>query len=308
MDTLTPRCSVVRCMQQLLMLSAVTALALPASAGCHLDNVVEIPVVADRNQLLTQGAIDGHDARVLIDTGASASLIWRPAIDRLGLHLTTGPRVGAAFVKEFRVAGFAVEDRHFPVAGDLPGAMDFVLGEDYLSQTSVEFDLRHNVIKMIQPAGCTPAQLPYWATKYSMADLIASPRNALAIWVNVLLNGHSVRAQIDSGSSLSMVTESVANALGIHHVPASEQTWIADIQSFTLGDETINNTKVRVAPMGRYRGMARLGSKNPAAVAGEPDMILGLDFLRSHHVLVDNSTRKMVFTYESGPVFQVKEP
>jgi predicted aspartyl protease len=295
-------------MEQLLMLGALTALTVPASAGCHLDNVVEIPVTADQSQLLTQGVIDGHDARVLIDTGANASLIWRPAIDRLGLHLTTGPRAGAAFVKEFRVAGFAVEDRHFPVAGDLPGAMDFVLGEDYLSQTSVEFDLRHNVMKMIQPAGCTPAQLPYWATKYSMADLIASPRNALAIRVNVLLNGHSVRAQIDSGSSLSTITESVADALGIRYVRDSPQAWIADLQSFTVGDETINNTKVRVAPMGKYRTMARLGSKNPAAVAGEPDMILGLDFLRAHHILVDNSTRKMVFTYETGPVFELNEP
>lgn len=35
---------------------------------------------------------------------------------------------------------------------------------------------------------------------------------------------------------------------------------------------------------------------------------LGLDFLRAHRVLVDNATRKMVFTYEGGPVFELGEP
>jgi len=30
-----------------------------------------------------------------------------------------------------------------------------------------------------------------------------------------------------------------------------------------------------------------------------------MDFLRSHCILVNNATRKMVFTYEGGPVFQI---
>jgi hypothetical protein len=35
-------------------------------------------------------------------------------------------------------------------------------------------------------------------------------------------------------------------------------------------------------------------------------MLLGMDFLRAHRVLIDNATRKMVFTYEGGPVFQIR--
>jgi hypothetical protein len=37
-------------------------------------------------------------------------------------------------------------------------------------------------------------------------------------------------------------------------------------------------------------------------------MLLGMDFLRAHRVLIDNATRKMVFTYEGGPVFQISKP
>jgi predicted aspartyl protease len=307
------------------MLSFAVVIALPAGARCQMESVTEIPVDAHQNQLVTHGVIDGHAVRVLIDTGANLSLIWRPAIEGLGLHLINGPRtklyglggesyVYSASVKELRVASFAVKNRRFPVAGDLPSGMDFILGEDLLSQTAMEFDLRHDVVRMVEPTGCTIAQLPYWATTYSIADLIASPRDAQAIRVNVLLNGRPVRAQIDSGSSISILTTAVADSLGIRYVSTtgeivgvgrgSLETWVADVQTFTLGDETIKNTRLRVAQMGKYRTMVPIGSRIPVAVAGEPEMLLGLDFLRAHHVLVDNSTRKIVFTYEGGPVFE----
>ena len=55
----------------------------------------------------------------------------------------------------------------------------------------------------MQPIECTVEQLPYWAKTYSIADLIASPRDARAIRVNVQLNGKTVAAQIDSGASVS---------------------------------------------------------------------------------------------------------
>jgi hypothetical protein len=46
----------------------------------------------------------------------------------------------------------------------------------------------------------------------------------------------------------------------------------------------------------------------PVAAGTEPTMLLGMDFLRAHRVLIDNATRKMVFTYEGGPVFQIGKP
>jgi hypothetical protein len=160
--------------------------------------------------------------------------------------------------------------------------------------------------------------LPYWAKTYSMADLLASPRDALAIRVNVLLNGHLVRAQIDSGSSISLLSKSIADSFGVHYASASGELvgighrklkmWLADIDSFTLGDETIRNTQLRVVEMDKYRTTLRVGSRIPVAVGNEPTMLLGVDFLLSHHILVDNTTRKMVFTYDGGPVFQITGP
>jgi hypothetical protein len=304
----------------------VTVAALPAHARCQVGNVVAIPVVIDNNQLLARGAIDGHAVRVLIDTGSNMSLIWRSAAARLGLRLIGAPRrrlfglggesrVDETLVEELRVETFTAMGLRIPVAGDRPSSVDFILGEDFLSRDSLEFDLRHGVVRTMETTGCSPAELPYWSKTYSMADLVASPRDAQAIRVNVVLNGHAVRAQIDSGSSVSLIAKSVADSIGIHYVSASSelvgignrslQIWIAEVQSFKLGDESINNAQLRVAQLGKYETMGRIGSRIPVAAVPEPGMLLGMDFLRSHRILVDNATRKTVFTYEGGPVFQI---
>jgi predicted aspartyl protease len=314
-----------------LSLVAPFAVVLPpaAQARCQIGNVVAITVEIDKNQLLTRGAIDGHPVRVLIDTGSYMSFIWRSAAERLGLRLIGAPRmrlfglggesrVDATFVEELQVEAFTAKRVRLPVAGDLPSGIDFILGEDFLSRGSVEFDLRHGLVRTMEPSGCSPAELPYWAKTYSMADLSASPRNARAIRVNVVLNGHAVRALIDSGSSVSLLTKSVADSVGVHYLSSDAEvvgigrrslpTWIVDVQTFKLGDESIKNAQLRVAQLGKYQMMQRIGSRIPVVAGTEPTMLLGMDFLRAHRVLIDNATRKMVFTYEGGPVFQISKP
>jgi predicted aspartyl protease len=323
----------VDALQRLLILGLVAlfgaVVALPAHARCQIRNVAAIPVETEGSQLLTRGAIDGHPVRVLIDTGSSFSFIWRSAAERLGLRLIGAPRmrlfglggesrVDATFVEELQVGAFTVKGSRLPVAGDVPSRVDFIFGEDFLSRGSVEFDLRHGAIRTMETSGCTPAELPYWAQTYSSADLIASPRDAQAIRVNVVLNGHTVRAQIDSGSSVSFLNKAVADSVGVHYLstnaavvgigPHSLQTWIAEVESFKLGDESINNTQLRIAQLGKYQTTRWIGSRIPVAAGTAPSMLLGVDFLRAHRVLIDNATRKMVFTYDGGPVFQISEP
>ena len=304
--------------------------ASPAYGSCRIGNVAALPVEIDSNQLLTTGAIDGKPVRVLIDTGSNMSLIWRSAAERLGLRLISAPhlrlfglggesRVDATFVAELQVQSFRVKDLRIAVAGDRPGGgIDFIFGEDFLGSRSVEFDLSHGVVRTMETAGCTAAELAYWSKTYSMADLVASPRNLRAIRVDVLLNGHAVRAQLDSGSSATLLAKSVADLAGVHYVSASAEvvgigehsirTWFGDVQSFRLGDESINNTRLRVAQLGKYQTMDRIGSRIRVPTGTEPQMVLGMDFLRAHRVLVDNTTRKLVFTYEGGPVFQISKP
>ena len=292
---------------QRLLISSLVALSgalvgvLPAHARCQIRNVAAIPVETEGSQLLTRGAIDGHPVRVLIDT----AFIHEPSGGRhsngfRGLRLIGAPRlrlfglggespVDATFVEELQVGAFTVKGSRLPVAGDVPSRVDFIFGEDFLSRGSVEFDLRHGAIRTMETSGCTPAELPYWAQTYSIADLIASPRDAQAIRVNVMLNGHTVRAQIDSGSSVSFLNKAVADSVGVHYLstnaevvgigPHSLQTWLAEVESFKLGDESINNTQLRVAQLGKYQTTQRIGSRIPVAAGTEPEHAPGDGFL-----------------------------
>jgi tetratricopeptide (TPR) repeat protein len=67
------------------------------------------------------------------------------------------------------------------------------------------------------------------------------------------------------------------------------RTWIAPVKSFKIGDEEIRNTRLRVAD-------------SPTI---DRDMLIGMDFFLSHHVYVANSQRKLYFTYNGGPVFNL---
>jgi len=67
---------------------------------------------------------------------------------------------------------------------------------------------------------------------------------------------------------------------------------IGALQSFTIGDEEIKNTKLRIADV---------------ALSGS-EMLVGADFFLSHRVMVARSQRKLYFTYNGGPVFRLDKP
>jgi hypothetical protein len=79
----------------------------------------------------------------------------------------------------------------------------------------------------------------------------------------------------------------MADEIGLHYTNGggnltgigrgSIEVWIADVQTFQLGDETIKDTRMRVAPLGKHMTEQRVGSRIPVAAIPEPEMFLGLD-------------------------------
>ncbi len=66
-------------------------------------------------------------------------------------------------------------------------------------------------------------------------------------------------------------------------------TYLAPVSSFKIGQEEIRNTRIRI-------GDIELSSA---------DMLIGADFFLSHRIFVANSQRKLYFTYNGGPVFNL---
>ena len=82
--------------------------------------------------------------------------------------------------------------------------------------------------------------------------------------------------------------------------PARSERYVGAFETFAIGDELIRNPNIAFANL-EVSGAAT-GSRLSASRELR-DMLLGVDFLRSHRVFVAHSQRKMYFTYVGGPVF-----
>ncbi len=112
-----------------------------------------------------------------------------------------------------------------------------------------------------------------------------------------------MRAYFDTGAAGSVITLAAAKRAGVSvDAPGvvaagqsfgigrqSVQTWIAPFASFKIGDEEIRNTKLRIE----------------ASLMRDVDMLIGADFFLSHRIYVATSQRKLYFTYNGGPVFNL---
>jgi clan AA aspartic protease (TIGR02281 family) len=300
--------------------------ALAEPAACQLTKIATLPVTMIRNQPIVEGSINGKPIRVLIDTGSNMSLVWRSEAERLGLKANRlfnvqmhgiGGRSTAAYAKveKLTIGDLFAKDMDLLVSGEGHPPFSMILGQDLLGAFDVEFDLANHQVILFKAHGCEDAKLAYWAKEWGEAPIartydpnkerFGTPQIRLPVEVN----GETMSAYLDSGSMTSVLTlRGAARAgitpasagvatLGVAHGIGAEaiEQWGATFDSFKIGDETIRNAKIRMADL--FRG----GRAPPDG----PAMLLGADFLQAHHVYIANSQRRLYFTHNGGPVFQV---
>jgi predicted aspartyl protease len=302
-----------------------------AAAGCTLAKIADWPVRLQHNKIIVDGTINGHKAGIMLDTGATRTMILRSAAQRLDLtrQTTTGVRMygigGETFVEvaqidELSIGQNVYRNQRTLVAGeqDFGDDVAMLLGEDFLQRADLEFDLIHHSVRLFQPKDCGGVSLAYWASAGAgVADFELMNERQPQILVTVQINGRPIKALLDSGGSLSMLDKSEAARLGV--TPASPgvvagassiglgsrkvESWIGPFQSFTIGDETIKDTQILFADLFGAMKYNVTGSTIPASVRDVYSMLLGFDFLYSHRVLIAHSQGKIYFTYAGGPVF-----
>ena len=310
---------------------AVTPVAASAQdpKNCRLQKIAEWQVRSIGRHMAVDGAINGKKIGIVIDTGASVSLLFRTAARRLDLPLTEArgqriygvggeSKVEIASIDEFKLGNAAVRGMELRVAGERdPGeGFDLLLGEDFLRNFDIEFDLAHDALRLWQPKDCEGASLAYWTQDTpGEVDIEAVTDRQRKIAFVVRLNDKRIDALLDSGASASAVStqdaEKVGGVLGAaagRSAGVGGKTVDARIgafATFAIGNESIPDVRIRVADL--FQGAARTSTGSAIArnaFEGEP-MVLGADFLRAHRTLVAHSQRKLYFTYTGGPVFAV---
>jgi predicted aspartyl protease len=297
-----------------------------AEGKCKMGRIAEWPLRAAGRVPVTDGEINGQKIGILLDTGAELNLILRSAARTLGLTRQGAGRVfgvggeshaEVTQVDELRIGQTVWKNWRVRVAGEGGFGSDVavLLGDPFFEQVDVEFDLAHNAVRLYQAKDCEGMSLAYWATEPAGEVPIEA---GSGIRLTVAINGKPVRAELDSGSSTSILSKANAARLGV--TPESPgivagacirdgetkktlDTWVGQFESFTIGNERIRNPRIRFADLWQHMTYTETGSRLPTHFVGQPDMLLGTDFLRAHRVLVARSQRKLYFTYAGGTVF-----
>ncbi len=303
----------------------------PALGGtCKFGKLAELPISMQNLRPEVRAKINGSDVSFVLDSGAFYSTMDGASAARLHLETYPAPAgfhvtgVGGSIsvrltrVKELSLSGIPIPNVEFIVGGNDAGDGNIgLLGRNFLQIADAEYDLARGMARLMVAQGCGRSMLAYWlkpGDTYSVVDLArTSDADALGwrlskiaspIIGSAYVNGAQMRVMFDTGAETSVLSIKAAARAGIKlDSPgvtsagfgfgigrSTVANYLAPVSSFKIGDEEIRNTKLRVVD----------GELEDA------DMLIGADFFLSHHVFVANSQRKIYFSYNGGPVFNLK--
>ncbi len=303
-------------------LLALMVLATPRAeaATCKLERLPDIPVTMHGLLPTVHAQINGADALFVADSGAFFNFVTPAAVREFQLRVDNSfvglnvqgvggvERAQVAWAKTFGFAGISTPNVPFVVAGSgFGGGAVGLLGQNLFRVADVEYDLANGVIRLVRPKDCKDVPLAYWAAEankpYSVIDIALADAREPHTKAVAYLNGTKIHVLFDTGSPVSTLTLEAARQAGI--TPSSpgvveggpawgighrmSRTWIARFASFKLGDEEIDHAKLRFGELSLLQA----------------DMLIGADFFLSHRIYVASSQKKLYFTYNGGPVFDL---
>ena len=218
--------------------------------------------------------------------------------------------LSVGLAKVFTIANVDISNMEFLVGGGEVGSgSSGLLGQNFLVNWNVEYDLAKGAIRLFKDTDCSKQFLAYWAIQSPESVTVSniervSLRYPLAIG-HAFVNGEKIRVLFDSGASKSVLSLKAAQRAGLK-LDAPEvidggetsgagrnlvKSYIAPFASFKFADgEEVKNARLRVADIG----------------LDLTDMLIGADFFLSHRIFIANNQEKVYFTYNGGPVFDLR--
>lgn len=270
---------------------------------------------------MVHAQINGRDALFLADSGSFFSVITPAAVTEYGLVVDPSyhgqiavqgvggmERAELARAKTFTLFGVPFKNVEFVVTGSAFGDAVGLIGQNVFRVADVEYDLANGVIRLVTPKECgQDVSLAYWAAAahkaYSAIDIEFATAWRPHTRSIAYLNGKKITVLFDTGSPTSLLTLHAAKEAGVTPESAGVRpggpvwgfghgttgSWIARFNSFKIGDEEIENAQLRFGDVELLQA----------------DMLIGDDFFLSHRIYVATSQRRLYFTYNGGPVFDL---
>lgn len=274
----------------------------PAAPGCTLARAASVPLRDARNFMLAPVSLDGQPLDFIVDTGAETSTVTPHAAAALHLPPDTrhaslllgiaGPfRAPNVLVRSFAVGDVVRSDQslsvgrmpHFP-SGQPP--VSGLLGADVLAGYDVDLDLPHGRMALYTPRDCS-GFVPW---RNAVAVPLARTRSGL-VFVDVIVNGSTVRALLDTGARTTLLAREAAANLGI-----TQSQLAGDPHRIGIGIG-MGNVDVR---QHRFASLGLPGAIEHNTIANVAEiklpgvqMLLGADYLGARRVWISYSTGRL---------------
>lgn len=191
-----------------------------AADACRLVELASLDLDTDPgHSLAIPASIDGHDIKMLVDTGSVYSMLADKTVTDLGLRRQSMrggslEMFGGEKLRDFTNAanvkfGNMVADTMVFIVmpdGKLATA-NGTLGPDILHSYDIEFDFGNNKFNIFKPNTC--GDVPVYWTHGVWAEVPMRVDSSWHIRMPVVLNGKNVIAEVDTGSSVSVLSRSV---------------------------------------------------------------------------------------------------
>jgi tetratricopeptide (TPR) repeat protein/predicted aspartyl protease len=306
------------------MCALPAALFLPFRSHAECKRAaVDLPVTISGTRALIDAKINHQDVRLIVDSGAFFSMITAAKADELKLKMGPAPyglsvrgvggateQPSVAVPRPFTIANVDIPNMEFLVGGSEAGSgSSGLLGQNFLVNWNVEYNLAKGSIRLFKDTDCSKQFLAYWVLQtqqpYTVTNIEkVSPRYPHAIG-HAYINGEKISVMFDSGAFRSVLSLKAAARAGVKVDSPGVidggltsgvgrnmiRSYIAPFASFKFADgEEIKNARLRVADLD----------------IGIADMLIGADFFLSHRIFIANNQGKLYFTYNGGPVFDLR--
>lgn len=293
-----------------------------AAAACTSSIVGQMKFEFVRGRPVVSGTVDGKPARFLLALGNPWNFINANAVARLSLKPVNehgwdaySGRKAIALQSTrapFDLGGLRVGSAQFLIDPTNEGwdGLDGGLGDITFEGYEVEVDPTAGVVRLISTKNCKDASLAYWPGVISVAPFRSWAEGSTT---EVAVNGRHLTARISTSAPTSFLALESLRTIGADRadlsaaeaLPDGEPSWFLPVESFAIGEESIQSTRLRVSDInGDKPTETETGSRIEQPVIARWQMILGSDFFSSHRVLLSASQNRLYITYLGGGVFR----
>jgi predicted aspartyl protease len=275
-----------------------------AADTCTVDHVADVPAHVVGGAIAVAAKINDSPVQMVLDTGATASILDQLMVDALGLpddphRQTTVHGVGGevlsrnALIDSFEIGGQEWQSMSLPT-GRLPNNLPAdppvagVLGADRLSSFDVELDVPHGRMTLWDVRHCS-GDFVRWDFPHFAVPLTRRERNRMVAGIGI--DGRPVTALIAWGARTSSMTEDAAERLGVTP-DILEKDRMETLRGSDRNDIAVRLHRFDAVRIGRqmiHHATIRVGGLH----LNDVDMLLGADYARTRHIWLSYATRQM---------------